>query len=88
MTADSDLWIKVKDKVTDQEIRLHEVDMRGISALGYVLIDIASDLLYGTSNISIRDMSDTFLFFNRTFLIIMEAIRISRYGYTALDFTK
>ena len=88
MTADSDLWMKVKDKVTDQEIRLHEVDMRGISALGYVLIDVASDLLYDTSNISIRDMSDTFLFFNRTFLIIMEAIRISRYGYEALDFTE
>lgn len=87
LTAESDLWLKVKDKITDSEIRLHEVDKRGVSALGYVLLDIASDIMNGTTNLSIKDMSDTFLFFNRTFLIMMEAIRISRYGYKALNFT-
>ena len=86
ITADSDLWRRVKDKVSNQEIRMREIDRREISILGYVLLDVAADFLYGTSNLSIQDLSDAYLFYDRTFLLVMEAIRICRYGYKVLDF--
>ena len=86
ITADSDLWRRVKDQVAEQEINLREFDRKDLSILGYVLLDVASDLLYGTKKLAIKDMSDTYLFFDKTFLLVMEAVRISRFGYKVLDF--
>lgn len=86
LTADMELWRRVKENVTEKEINLREVDVREISILGYVLLNIASDILYGTSHFALKDMSDTYLFYDRTFLLVIEALRICRYGYETFDF--
>lgn len=86
ITADSVLWRRMRDRVSERKIELLEVNKRDLPILAYVLLEVASDLLYDTKKLSITDMSDTYLFFDKTFLLVMEAVRIARFGYKALDF--
>ena len=88
LTADKSLWLTVKKEITNEEIRIEDIDIKGISPIGYMLIKAASDIKDRSTYMALTDLGDKTLISNQAFRLIMTALKISRHGYNAIDCVK
>ena len=85
LTADCQLWMRMRMYVYGAGVRFHEVKLRGLSPDAYTLYMTAKDLYCGTKHITIRDLADKDIVSARLFELICEAMTIRRYGVAACD---
>ena len=88
LTADKSLWKIAQKAITSKEIRIDDIDIRGISPMGYILLKTASDIRDRSAYLVLTDLGDKNLISNQAFQLIITALKISRHGYQAIDCTK
>lgn len=80
VTSDKRLWRKIKSKVTEKDIKINEIDLRGLSEYENYLLKAACDILYGSSYFAMTDMNNPSMFGSSTFEVLLQALRLYRYG--------
>ena len=88
LTADKTLWLTAQKEITNEKISIEDINIRGISPMGYMLIKVASDIKEKSTYLSLADIGDKHLVSNEEFRIIITALKISRRGYEVIDCVK
>lgn len=85
ITSNKGLWRKIKKHITEKDILLKKIDIQSLTAFEYKLLMAASDVLYGYSHFSISDITDPYFSSGSTLEVVLQALRICRYGYDIVD---
>ena len=88
LTADFPTWKKARPIMDSKYPDLADIDIRGVSLVGYLLIKLAQDILDGTTHITVKDICDNDFFYNKTLFLYFNAIRIAREGYSVLEINR
>ena len=80
LTADRELWDRVKRHITAEGIHFGSMNINGCSADEYTLFCAAKDLYHCTRHITVSDMSDPTVISGKLFRLICNAMTIARYG--------
>lgn len=88
VSADKDTWCRMRDAITDRAIDFSKAKISEIGNYGYLLLRTAQDIYDGTLHIDFPTLCDPYIVSNKSFELIMTALRIARYGYGAMDFNK
>lgn len=82
LCADKKLWCCVQNAIRNRNINFEKIDIRKISPFGYSLYKIAQDIYTEGTHITLSDICDTYLISQKTFEMIITALRINRDGYS------
>ena len=88
LSADKSLWKTARKEITNQAICIDNINIKGISPLGYMLIKVSSNISDKAIHLTLADLGDRHLISNQAFELIVTALKIRRYGYYAIDCLK
>lgn len=88
LSADTQLWRKVKNHVSHNSIDFGGLTVGTISESAYTLLCCAKDLYLGTKHITIADLADEDLISSKLFGIICNAMAIRRFGINTITETE
>lgn len=80
MTSSPILWSSCEDHINQEHIYFSEISKRNLSVQDYITMQIARDLLYEQSHMTLCDLADGTIVSENMFRLYLKAIMIKRYG--------
>lgn len=85
LSADEELWDKVKGNVLDTGIFFDRIKIGGVTLEQYILFHAAKDVYYNTKHIRLSELADKKLIPDRILKVIVNAFVISRCGIGIIE---
>ena len=79
-TADGNLWNQVRDQVSLRRVYVDEMQPKNLTGTSYVYFAAAKDIMSGTRNIQLMEITDPALLSMKSYMILCTALAIRAYG--------
>ena len=80
LTADKNLWNKVKDHISLRRVYVEDMRPKNLTGTSYVYFAAAKDILSGTRNIQLMEIADPALLSMKSYMILCTALAIRAFG--------
>ena len=80
LTADRNLWSQVRDHISLRRVYAEDMRPKNLTGTSYVFFAAAKDILSGTRNIQLMEISDPALLSMKSYMILCTALAIRAYG--------
>ena len=80
LTADRNLWSQVRDHISLRRVYVEDMRPKNLTGTSYVFFAAAKDILSGTRNIQLMEISDPALLSMKSYMILCTALAIRAYG--------
>ena len=80
LTADKSLWNQVKDHISLRRVYVEDMRPKNLTGTSYVYFAAAKDILSGTRNIQLMEITDPALLSMKSYMILCTALAIRAFG--------
>ena len=80
LTADRNLWSQVRDHISLRRMYVEDMRPKNLTGTSYVYFAAAKDILSGTRNIQLMEITDPALLSMKSYMILCTALAIRAYG--------
>ena len=80
LTADKSLWNQVKDHISLRRVYVEDMRPKNLTGTSYVYFAAAKDIMSGTRNIQLMEITDPALLSMKSYMILCTALAIRAYG--------
>ena len=80
LTADKNLWNKVKDHISLRRVYVEDMRPKNLTGTSYVYFAAAKDILSGSHTIQLMEIADPALLSMKSYMILCTALAIRAYG--------
>ena len=80
LTADKNLWNQVKDHISLRRVYVEDMRPKNLTGTSYVYFAAAKDILTGSRNIQLMEITDPALLSMKSYMILCTALAIRAYG--------
>ena len=80
LTADRNLWSQVRDHISLRRVYVEDMRPKNLTGTSYVYFAAAKDILSGTRNIQLMEITDPALLSMKSYMILCTALAIRAYG--------
>ena len=80
LTADRNLWSQVKDHISLRRVYVEDMRPKYLTGTSYVYFSAAKDILTGSRNIQLLEITDPALLSMKSYIILCTALAIRAFG--------
>ena len=80
LTADRNLWSQVRDHISLRRMYVEDMRPKNLTGTSYVYFAAAKDIMSGTRNIQLMEITDPALLSMKSYMILCTALAIRAYG--------
>ena len=80
LTADRNLWNQVRDQISLRRMYVEDMRPKNLTGTSYVYFAAAKDILSGTRNIQLMEITDPALLSMKSYMILCTALAIRAFG--------
>ena len=80
LTADKNLWNQVKDHISLRRMYVEDMRPKNLTGTSYVYFAAAKDILTGSRNIQLMEITDPALLSMKSYMILCTALAIQAFG--------
>ena len=80
LTADRNLWNQVRDHIILRRMYVEDMRLKNLTGTSYVYFAAAKDILTGSRNIQLMEITDPALLSMKSYMILCTALAIQAYG--------
>ena len=80
LTADKSLWNQVKDHISLRRVYVEDMRPKNLTGTSYVYFAAAKDIMSGTRNIQLMEITDPALLSMKSYMILCTALAIRAFG--------
>ena len=80
LTADRNLWNQVRDHISLRRMYVEDMRPKNLTGTSYVYFAAAKDILTGSRNIQLMEITDPALLSMKSYMILCTALAIRAYG--------
>ena len=80
LTADGNLWNQVRDHISLRRVYVEDMRPKNLTGTSYVYFAAAKDILTGSRNIQLMEITDPALLSMKSYMILCTALAIQAYG--------
>ena len=80
LTADGNLWNQVRDQISLRRVYVEDMRPKNLTGTSYVYFSAAKDILTGSRNIQLMEITDPALLSMKSYMILCTALAIRAYG--------
>lgn len=80
LTADGNLWNQVRDQISLRRVYVDDMRPKNLTGTSYVYFSAAKDILTGSRNIQLMEITDPALLSMKSYLILCTALAIRAFG--------
>lgn len=80
LTADGNLWNQVRDQISLRRVYVDDMRPKNLTGTSYVYFSAAKDILTGSRNIQLMEITDPALLSMKSYMILCTALAIRAYG--------
>ena len=80
LTADRNLWNQVRDQISLRRMYVEDMRPKNLTGTSYVYFSAAKDILTGSRNIQLMEITDPALLSMKSYMILCTALAIRAFG--------
>ena len=80
LTADGNLWNQVRDHISLRRVYVEDMRPKNLTGTSYVYFAAAKDIMSGTRNIQLMEITDPALLSMKSYMILCTALAIRAFG--------
>lgn len=80
LTADGNLWNQVRDQISLRRVYVDDMRPKNLTGTSYVYFSAAKDILTGSRNIQLMEITDPALLSMKSYMILCTALAIRAFG--------
>ena len=80
LTADRNLWSQVRDHISLRRMYVEDMRPKNLTGTSYVYFAAAKDIMSGTRNIQLMEITDPALLSMKSYMILCTALAIRAFG--------
>ena len=80
LTSDGNLWNQVRDQISLRRVYVEDMRPRNLTGTSYVYFAAAKDILTGSRNIQLMEITDPALLSMKSYMILCTALAIRAFG--------